>query len=190
MLQLAATFGTLADEREVGARLGRRRLDLHGGGRLLLVGEGARRVGLALESAAREHDALGDGLLRRGQQALVEPDRVRARHLVQGARHLARIETAAQHLRGEQAHAARNRPRGEDFKDLTTVVIDRYVEVRAVEGNLPRRPAQLARALDAQVPRDLLGERGHGGRDGFRLRAARRPGLVNRRFGGGRFGDD
>src|SRR5207237_1180576 len=75
--------------------------------RRLLVGEGARRVGLALEPAAREHDALGDGLLGRGQQALVEPDRVRARHLVERPGHLARVEAAAQHLRGEQPLAAR-----------------------------------------------------------------------------------
>src|SRR5215204_878838 len=77
VFELAVAFGALADEREVaagpdavgGADLYLRLLD-----RLLLVGEGARRVGLALEPAAREHDALGDGLLGGSQQPLVEPD--------------------------------------------------------------------------------------------------------------------
>src|SRR5215207_4221458 len=103
VLQLAVALGAFADERVVAAGLDAvrdadlylRLLDC-----LLLVGEPARRVGLALEAAAREHDALGDRLLRRSQQPLVEPDRVRARHLVERPGHLARVEAAAQQLRG------------------------------------------------------------------------------------------
>src|SRR5205085_4001174 len=103
VFELPATFGTLADEREVAVGCGGVG---HGDADLRLrVGGCARRVGLILQAPDREHDALGDGLFGTGQQTLVEPDRVCARDLVETARHFFRLKAAAQHLRREQAHA-------------------------------------------------------------------------------------
>ena len=63
------------------------------------------------------------------------------------------IETTAQHLRSQQAHAARDWTSGKHFLNHLAIVIDGDVEVLAVKRNLPGGAAQFARPLDADGPR-------------------------------------
>src|SRR5438132_13262733 len=96
----------------------------------------ACRIGQASDAAIGEHDALSYGLLRRSAEALVEPDGVRADDFVEAGSNFIRAETAAQHLRGEQANRHREaRAGGEDFEYARVVVIDCDVEVLMIEWN-------------------------------------------------------
>ena len=102
-----------------------------------------------LHAAVGDHDALGNGLFRRSQQTLVEPDRVSARHLVKTVSNFSSIETTAQHLRSQQSHAATDWTGSKHFLNHLAIVIDGNVEVLTVKRNLPGGAAQFARPLDA-----------------------------------------
>ena len=60
-----------------------------------------------------------------------------------------RVETAAQHLRSQQAHAAADWTSRKNLLNHLAIVIDGDVEVLAIERNLPGGAAELAWALDA-----------------------------------------
>ena len=111
--------------------------------------ECARRVRKVLHAAVGDHDALGNGLFRRSQQTLVEPNRVSAGHLVETVSNFSRVETTAQHLRRQQAHAAADWAGGKHFLNHLAIVIDGDVKILAVKRNLPGGAAQFARTLDA-----------------------------------------
>ena len=106
---------------------------------------------MALQPTVSNHQAFGDRLFGRGEQTLVEPDGVRAGHLVQAVGNFRRVESAAQHLRSQHAHAATDRAGGKDFLDHFVVVIDRDIKVLAIERNPPGRATQLARTLEKQL---------------------------------------
>ena len=50
---------------------------------------------MAFQTPVGDHDAFGDGLFGGGQQALVEPDGVRAGYFVQAVSDFGSVETAA-----------------------------------------------------------------------------------------------
>ena len=130
--------------------------------RSLLFAQRAGGVGVAGQAAVGDHDAFGDGLFGRSQQALVEPDGVRAGDFVQAVGDFGGIETAAQHLRSQQAHAAADWTGGKHFLNHLAVVIDGDVKVLAVERNLPGGAAQFARTLDAHRRQFRRGDTGFG----------------------------
>ncbi len=92
MLQLPGAFGAFADHRgHDGAG--------HLSGRsALLFAEGSCGIRMTFQTPVGDHDAFGDGLFRRGQQALVEPDGVGAGDFVQAVADFRGVESAAQHL--------------------------------------------------------------------------------------------
>src|SRR5688572_16823201 len=127
---------------------------------------------MALQTPVRDHEAFGDGLFRRSQQAFVEPDRVRAGDFVQAVSDFCRVESATQHLRSEHANAATDGAGGKYFLNHLIVVIDGDVEVLSVEGNAPGRAAQFTRPLEPN--RTLLA------RGSFRFRQTTRGSFVLR----------
>src|SRR5262252_4610315 len=104
---------------------------------------------MSLQAPVGDHDAFGNGLFRGSQQALVEPDGVRAGHLVQAVSDFGRVESTAQHLGSQHTDTAADRAGGEYLLNHVVVMIYGDVEVLAVERNAPGRAAQLARALEA-----------------------------------------
>ena len=93
---------------------------------------------MAFQAAVGDHDAFGDGLFGGSQQALVEPDGVRAGHFVQAVGDFGGVEPAAEHLGSEHTDAAADRAGGKDFLNHLVIVIDRDVEILAVEGKIGR----------------------------------------------------
>ena len=96
-----------------------------------------------------DHNAFGDGLLRRRKQAFVEPDRMSARGRVEGAGDFHGMKTSAHHLGSEFADASGNGTLDEDFHDVMVVVVDGHIEVLSIEVDLPSRAAQLLRPVFA-----------------------------------------
>ena len=72
---------------------------------------------MTFQTPVRDHDAFGDGLFGRRQQALVEPDGVGAGDFVQAVSNFGGVKSAAQHLRGQHAYAAADGAGGKDFLD-------------------------------------------------------------------------
>src|ERR1043166_244485 len=89
---------------------------------------------------------------------------MRTDDLVERASDLFRLESAPEHLRCEEADRDRERACGEDLKHAQAIVVDRYVEVRAIERNPPRPSRQLPRPIDEVAPDALHG----GSRRGLR----------------------
>src|SRR6266705_5069679 len=98
-----------------------------------LFAEGARRIRVAFQAPVGDHDAFGYGLFRRSEQALVEPDGMRARNLVQAVSDFRRVESSAQHLGSQHADAPTNWTGGKDFLNHLAIVVDRHIEILSVE---------------------------------------------------------
>src|SRR5258706_5810901 len=142
MFQLTRALGAFADH--CGHDRSR---DLSSIGALLFA-EGPGGIGVAFQAPVGDHDAFGDGLFGRGEQALVEPDGVGAGDFVQAVADFRGIESAAQHLRSQHAYAAPDGPGGKDFRNHLVVVVYCHVKILAVERNAPGGADEFTRTLE------------------------------------------